>query len=172
MAGAFRRFSPGKWVDYPQDRDEPTGPSSVCNFVFKILKNEFRTVWRAIPGDRFHSRYRRTRRRKGNGEMGPRVFRITVAIICASLGIAFLFVPMVLSSPFFLASGALLASESGSLAHGLDRFELKLRSWTEAVRKRWRMLSPAWKGVVASLLVGVVIAKLCFIYYVYRYCRG
>jgi hypothetical protein len=140
--------------------------------VLKTLKNECRTVWRAAPGDRFHARYRRTRRRKGNGEMGPRVFRLVLALICAALGVAFLFVPLVLSTPFFLASGALLASESASLAHGLDRVELKLRSWSEAVKKRWLALPPAWKGVVASVLVGVVLAKICFIYFVYRYCRG
>ncbi len=128
-------------------------------------------MWQTAPGDRFHSRYRRTRRRKSNGEMGPRVLRIVVAVICVMLGIAFLLLPIP-SSPFFLTSGALLASESSSLARLLDRIEMRLRSWVAAVRKKWRALSPAWKGVVASVLLGVVAVKIYFIYYIYHYCRG
>jgi uncharacterized membrane protein YbaN (DUF454 family) len=158
-----------KWG--PGDGGEPSGRLSVCCSVLKALTKECRTVWQTAPGDRFHSRYRRTRRRKSNGEMGPRVLRIVVAVICVMLGIGFLLLPIP-SSPFFLASGALLASESSSLARLLDRIELRLRSWVKAIRKRWRALSPPWKGVVASFLLAVLVVKIYFIYRIYHYCRG
>ena len=73
---------------------------------------------------------------------------------------------------FFLTSGALLASESSSLAHLLDRVELRLRSWVRAIRKKWRALTPAWKGVVGGVLLCVAAVKIYFIYRIYHYCRG
>jgi uncharacterized membrane protein YbaN (DUF454 family) len=139
--------------------------------VLKTLTKECRTVWTSPPGDRFHARFRRTRRKKSNGEMGPRVLRIILAVICIAIGLAVLLLPIP-STPFFLTSGALLASESSHLAHLLDRVELRLRSWVRAIRKKWRALTPGWKGVVVGLALCVAAVKIYFIYRIYHYCRG
>jgi uncharacterized membrane protein YbaN (DUF454 family) len=137
--------------------------------VLKSLQNECLRVWRSSPGDRFHARYRRTRRRKDNDETGPRVIRIVVAIICVGLGVAFLLLP-VPSTPFFLTSGALLASESSSLAHLFDRVELRIRFWAGAVRKKWRSFSPAGRWFVAGLCFAAVIGKVYLLYRIYSAC--
>ena len=137
--------------------------------VLRPLRNECLKVWRSTPGDRFHSRYRRTRRRKNNDETGPRVVRIVIAILCAALGLAFLLLPIP-STPFFLASGALLASESGSLAHLLDRTELQARYWAKAARNKWRSLSPTAKWLLAGLGLVVIAGKAYLLYRIYSAC--
>ena len=99
------------------------------------------------------------------------MLRIVLAVICIAIGLAVLLLPIP-STPFFLASGALLASESSVLAHLLDRVELRLRSWVRAIRKKWRALTPLWKGVVAGFALCVVAVKIYLIYRIYHYCRG
>jgi uncharacterized membrane protein YbaN (DUF454 family) len=139
--------------------------------MLKALRNECRTVWCTAPGDRFHSRFRRTRRKKSNGEMGPRVIRLILAVICLLVGLAILLLPIP-STPFFLTSGALLASESSALARFLDRCELRGRSWVMALRKKWRALPSAAKGAVAVVLVAVFVGKLYLLYRIYHHARG
>lgn len=140
--------------------------------MLTTLRKECRAVWGTAPGDRFHSRYRRTRRQKGNGEVGPRVFRLVVAVICVAVALAFLLVPLVPSSPFFVASGALLASESPDFARLLDRSELRLRSWMRAMRKVWRAFPAVVKGILLVILLAGLIARIYLFYRLYHHGRG
>jgi hypothetical protein len=125
------------------------------------LKLEFRRVWRSHPGERFHARYRRVRRRKGYDEMAPRMIRIVFALTSFAVGVSCILLPLP-EVPFFILSGALLASESAALARMMDRVELRFHGWAKAGRAKWQRAPLLVKGVLAGIFIGVIAAR-CYL---------
>ena len=86
----------------------------------------WREFWADAPGRRFALRYKRL---NGAGRHpARRALRAAAGVLLVLVGIVF----MPLPGPGFvpvLAGLALLAGESVGMARGLDRAELKLRSW-------------------------------------------
>jgi len=66
-----------------------------------------------------------------------------MALVFFLLGLVLLVLPIPSSVFFFMASGALLASESLSVARFLDQTELRLRAWAQFGVSRWRRMLPA-----------------------------
>ena len=142
-------------------RQRPARMFPGLTWWLRYLKIECRRVWHSRPGQRFYSRYRRVRRRKDYAETGPRMIRILFAFTSLVAGVVCFFLP-VPEVPFFILSGALFASESSALARTLDRLELRVRIWAQAVRLKWRTAPMPVKGLWAGLVLGLVAGQ-CYL---------
>jgi uncharacterized membrane protein YbaN (DUF454 family) len=101
--------------------------------MFKRLTRKWHRLRDSRPGTRFRNYYRRTRRDKNRDEGAPRIARLLLSLALFMVGICLLFFPLIYL-PFFIASAALLASESLKFARFLDRGE----SWIRATGRRFR----------------------------------
>ena len=119
------------------------------------IRREWRCLQDSPPGKRFQRRYRRTRDRRtrlyeGKEHEGPRILRIVLALVLLVIGCFMVLLPLVYL-PFFVASGAIFASESLTVARILDRTEaLGWSAWTKM--REVTGLSPRSAKVIAAML--------------------
>ena len=120
--------------------------------MFKRLTRKWHRLRDSRPGTRFRNYYRRTRRDKNRDEGAPRITRLLTALALFMVGICLLFFPLIYI-PFFVASAALLASESLKFARLLDRGE----TWIRATGRRFRRKHGLSRRTVSvmKLTVGV-----------------
>ncbi|HEY4302716.1 MAG TPA: hypothetical protein VGM73_17735 [Candidatus Didemnitutus sp.] len=130
--------------------------------MLNTVRTEIHCLWHSVPGDRFHARYRRVRKKAVTESVGPRVIRVVLAVICFLIGGSLVFLP-VPEFPFFIIGGALLAAESSWLARALDRTELRIRIWISRLLARWRGLPMAGKGFVGAIALSAACGELYFI---------
>jgi hypothetical protein len=95
--------------------------------MLKTLRREWTRLKSSPHGKRFQRQFWRTRARRKRGNAGqvgtaPRVVHIVAAFVLLAIGFGVILFPMIYIS-FFVASGALFASESLSVARMLDRAE-------------------------------------------------
>ena len=105
------------------------------------MKKRVWRFWRefrhAPPGDRFRTRFRRRQAQRERGE--PQWSQALLqfgALLCMAIAVPLMIIP----GPailFWLLAGFLIAGESGTIAKGLDRSELAVRTlWNRWKRKR------------------------------------
>lgn len=101
------------------------------------IQAQWQTLKRSRPGRRFRDRYEASRRGASRGTFVQRVVRVTLAAAAIAIGVVLVFMPgpAVL---FFALAGALLASESRSVARFMDWCEMKLRAAGSRLRGRRR----------------------------------
>lgn len=101
------------------------------------IQAQWQTLKRGRPGRRFCDRYEASRRATRRSTLVQRVLRMTLAAVAIVIGVVLVFVPgpAVL---FFAIAGALLASESRSVARFMDWCEVTLRDAWNRVRGRRR----------------------------------
>ena len=131
--------------------------------MYKTLKKEWQWLRRSRPGERFQNRYRRTRRDKHRDETAPRILRLTLAVLAFVVGICVIPLPLP-EIPFFLVSGALLATESLALAKALDRFEKRGHRFFRTTRRKLGLPVAAERFFAPAMLVGsLVVTSLIFV---------
>ena len=128
--------------------------------MFKTLKKEWYWLRRSRPGDRFQSRYRRTRRVRHRDETAPRIMRVLLAVLVFIIGICVIPLP-VPEIPFFLVSGALLATESLALAKSLDRLEKRGHKVFRSTRRKLGLPPSVEKFLGPAMLVGSLLVTSC-----------
>ncbi|MDB6126838.1 MAG: hypothetical protein JWM35_734, partial [Verrucomicrobia bacterium] len=124
------------------------------------LKKEWYWLKRSRPGERFQSRYRRTRRARHRDETAPRVLRLILAVLAFMVGICVIPLPFP-EIPFFLVSGALLATESLALAKSLDRLEKRGHNFFRATRRKLGLPPSVEKFFGPAMLVGSLLVTSC-----------
>lgn len=131
--------------------------------MLNSLRKEWQGIWECPAGERFESRFRRTRREKGRVEVASQVFRVALALAFFAVGVVFIFLPLP-ELPFFLLSGGLLATESLSLARFLDRTEMRLRATWEKARRRCGLTPLATRLLLLAFVVSDLAlgGRLCY----------
>jgi hypothetical protein len=118
------------------------------------LRSEWRILRRAAPGRRFQESYAASRRHPDHGTFVRRAVRVGLAVIAMAIGVVLIFLPgpAVL---FFAITGALLATESLTVARMLDWVELRLRAVAHWLVRRWRAMSGLQRVLaIATIVLG------------------
>lgn len=126
--------------------------------MIRSLKNHWSALKRSKPGRRFQDRYDR-RKKEGSKSPWRRVANLALALLSLAIGIVLVVIP----GPailFFFISGSLLATESRTIAAGLDRLELIVRAAWLQTRRFWRRLSKGGKATVIAFAVLLMGAAL------------
>jgi hypothetical protein len=126
------------------------------------FKRDCLRLWGAPSGSRFESYYRRVRRQNRHDERAPRAARLAAAFVLSGLGLCLIFLPLVYI-PFFVASAALVASESRRIARSLDSAE-------SGVRRAWAGIALRYDfppGAASLAAAAVTIACLVLTAYVW-----
>lgn len=116
------------------------------------LRAEWHLLRRAAPGRRFQESYAASRQHPDHGTLVRRAIRIGLACVAMAIGIVLVFLPGP-AFVFFAITGALLATESLTVARVLDWTEVRIRRVARWVRRRWRAMS----GLQRVLAIGVVV---------------
>ncbi len=99
--------------------------------MFDNLRNNWRSLKKDEPGQRFQNRNRRAREEAGSG----RSLKIGLGVVLIVVGVAFLLIPGP-GSVLIIVGIALLAEESGKVARALDGIELWMRNRIRDMRSR------------------------------------
>jgi hypothetical protein len=91
------------------------------------------------PGKRFQARYRQEREKPEGRSPWRRALWLGGALLAFAVGVVLMFIPGP-AVVFFGLSGALLATQSRSVARGLDWLELRLRALYDDARSTWHRL--------------------------------
>jgi hypothetical protein len=128
--------------------------------MFARTKRQMIRLWDARPGRRFQNYYRRTHRDKTNREIGVRIARLVLAMIFFGVAVCLFIFPLIYV-PFFVASAAMLASESPRVARILDRGEQWSReSWARVQERYGKSAKVAvWTFSAACIALAV---RLCY----------
>lgn len=125
--------------------------------MLKRFKRKWLRLLHTQPGRRFQNYYRRTHRKKDSDEMGPRIGRLVIAVLCFVVGICLVVFPFIYL-PFFIVSAAMLASESHRFARMLDHAEVWCRAIWLKTQERFGVRNvkvAVWTlSVVCLLLTG------------------
>jgi hypothetical protein len=135
------------------------------------IKQDWRTLTHGRAGSRFEDRYAATRKSRSDaswGQRGRRVFRLAVALIAMAIGAILMFVPGP-AIPFFFLAGALLATESLTIARVLDWSEVRLRALWRWGKGHWGN-TPHWGR--ALLVVAAIGLSAASTYVSYRLLMG
>ena len=114
------------------------------------LRDNWDDLHHSRPGHRFQDHYAHAARSRGRDAWIFRAGKIAVAVVLVLIGIA----EMVFPGPaiaFFAVAGALLATESRTVARLMDWAELRLRALLRGARTQWRRVS----GPVRAAIVVV-----------------
>lgn len=122
--------------------------------------SSLRAKWRGIvegaPGARFQHAHARAQRQRGSTPWWQRAAQLVLAAIAFALGLIF----AVLPGPavlFFAIAGALVATESRTVAVTLDRLELRLRAIGKWAGGHWhRLRLPGRIAVAATGAMGAL----------------
>jgi hypothetical protein len=139
--------------------------------VKSTFKQDWRTMTHGRAGRRFQDRYAATRKSRSDaswGQRGRRVFRLAVALIAMAIGACLMFVPGP-AIPFFFLAGALLATESLTIARVLDWSEVRLRALWRWGKGHWGN-TPHWGR--ALLVVAALGLSAASTYVSYRLLMG
>jgi hypothetical protein len=118
------------------------------------LRSEWRILRRAAPGRRFQESYAASRRHPDHGTFVRRAVRLGLAVIAMAIGVVLVFLPGP-AVVFFALTGALLATESLTVARVLDWSELRLRAAVHGLAGRWRAMSALQRVVaIAAIVLG------------------
>jgi hypothetical protein len=135
------------------------------------LQFNFREDWRELkrgrPGHRFQDRYERARQAE-RGSWMKRVMLIGIAVCALAIAVVLAVFPGP-AIPFFLISGALLATESRTIAKVMDWIEVRFRRVFAWLKRRWRRLPFA--GRIGLLCVGAACSS-SMLFFTIRYFRG
>lgn len=118
------------------------------------LKQQWHGLQRSSPGHRFQNRYASAQRQRNRVPVWQRVLQIGIAAVLVAAGVVFVFIP----GPailFFALAGAMLASESRTVARALDWTELRGRAGWRRSTRFWTHLDAG--GRIALILFGVVL---------------
>jgi hypothetical protein len=139
------------------------------------MKSTFKQRWRTMThgraGRRFQDRYAATRKSRNDaswGERGRRVLRLTLALMAVVIGAFLMFFPGP-AIPFFFLAGALLATESLTIARLLDWIEVRLRATWRWGKRHWGN-TPHWGR--ALLVVAALGLSAASTYVSYRLLIG
>ncbi|MDB6167394.1 MAG: hypothetical protein JWM88_258 [Verrucomicrobia bacterium] len=135
--------------------------------MFLALQKEWQWLLNSRPGVRFQNRYRRTRADARRDARSPRVFRVVLAVLAFLVGICVIPLPFP-EIPFFLISGALLATESLSLARGLDQFEKRLHTRFRLIRRKIGLPRRAERPLAVGMFVASLTVTSCVAYLALR----
>lgn len=112
-----------------------------------------REHWSALksgrPGHRFIDRYERAREAEQDNGTGRRILMIVGGCVALAIGVVLMVIPGP-AVPFFFLAGALLATESRTIARAMDWSEVRGRRIAGWVEKRWKRLP---RPVQIALLV-------------------
>ncbi len=124
----------------------------------RSLKDDWGSLKRSKPGQRFQDRYDR-HKKAGRKAPWKRVLNLALALLSLVIALVLAVIP----GPailFFFISGSLLATESRFIAVCLDGLEILLRAGWLRIRRFWSRRSKRGKATlvgVAALLVGVTL---------------
>ena len=131
-----------------------------------------REHWSALksgrPGHRFVERYERAREAEQDNGAGKRVLMIAGGCVALAIGLVLMVFPGP-AVPFFFLAGALLATESRTIARGMDWAEVRGRRIADWVEQRWERLP--WPVQIALLILGGT-ASLAALVLGYRWLQG
>jgi hypothetical protein len=132
------------------------------------LVDDWHDLKRGRPGHRFQDRYERARREKPPCSVARRA--VTLAAALVFLGVAmFLAVFPGPAIPFFFLGGALLATQSRTVARWMDWAEVGIRRMLAGVKRRWRRLPLVGRIAVVAVAMG---CSATFAFFTYRFVRG
>ena len=100
------------------------------------LKDQWKTLKRLEPGQRFQTAYRQHRQSEAGKSPVRRVLHALAGVVSLAIGVVLVFIP----GPailFFLIAGGLFAMQSLWVARALDWSELRIRAAISKIRK-WR----------------------------------
>jgi Flp pilus assembly protein TadB len=100
-------------------------------------KRTWRELKASAPGKRFEEHHHRAQARGKGHSVTSRVLLFGGALVSFVVGVVLVFIPGP-AIVFFAITGALLATQSLSVAHALDDAELKVRALLQPVRRWWR----------------------------------
>ena len=146
---------------------EATGLNPVAATMNLHFRERWRELKRGRPGSRFLDRYRRARH-ENHRHAARRVGLMLVGAVFLVLGIVFAVIPGP-AIPFFFVAGALLATESRTIARFMDWSEVRLRQLAAWGKRLWRRLP-----TIARVLLLILAACLSAggMYLSYRVMRG
>jgi uncharacterized membrane protein YbaN (DUF454 family) len=140
----------------------PCSPIVLVGFFSTPIRKDWETLRDYQPGERFEGCYR-SRRLQERDEAGARIFRVLLALIVFSVGLAMIFLPLP-EIPFFLLSGTLLATESLPFARFLDRNELRLRDAWNRFKRRSGLPPRAIRLITSVAMFSAFLLSTCFCY--------
>lgn len=153
-------------------RGEPTAPGAGLHDMPATLHFSLRDSWRELkrgrPGHRFQDRYERTRRAEPRCGVAKRIATLAVAAVAIAIGLVLAVIPGP-AIPFFVISGALLATQSRTMARAMDWLELRGRDALAWLKRRWRHLPRG--GRIAVAFFGISCSAT-LAYATYRLFRG
>jgi hypothetical protein len=119
------------------------------------LKRQWHGLQRSQPGHRFQNRYASARRHRDQVPTWQRLLQLGASLVLLAAGVVFVFIP----GPailFFALAGAMLASESRTVARALDWTELRIRSGWHRAARFWSGLGVGGRVALLSLLAALV----------------
>jgi len=122
--------------------------------MFESAKKEIERLKASRPGRRFQERHKRAK--EGNASTAARVLRVGAGLGVAAVGVILMPAP----GPgwlIFILGLALVGSDIGFVARGLDWFELKARAVWEWIRSFWKSASIPLRVVVSLGLAAVAV---------------
>jgi uncharacterized membrane protein YbaN (DUF454 family) len=131
--------------------------------MFKKFIRNCRRLWDARPGRRFQNYYRRKHREKNSNDVGVRVARLIMAMVFFAMAVCLFVFPLVYV-PFFIASAAMLASESPRFARILDHGEAWTRDSLARTRERWGLSARTVNLAKWALGLGCLFLTGCLYY--------
>lgn len=140
------------------ETNEARGAGSALSMgVAMNWRGHFREHWDALkagrPGRRFRDRYDATRRETRSGSTVARVAMMLGGLLCILIGLVLTVMPGPAIVFFFLA-GTLIATESRTVARGMDWAEVHGRQALAWGKRRWRRASKMER------IAGIAIAGL------------
>ena len=123
------------------------------------LKQQWHGLQRSQPGHRFQNRYASAQRQRDQVPTWRRILQLGISLVLAAAGVVFVFIP----GPailFFALAGAMLASESRTVARALDWTELRLRSGWRRAARFWSGLGVGGRIVLLTLLAALMAAAV------------
>lgn len=140
----------------------PLLPKVHARTVFVRIKQYWRQLRHAPPGERFKRRYQ-LRQRNGHESTLRRVLLVGLGVALACIGVVLMFIP----GPailFFFVAGAIFAEESRWVARALDALEVRLRRWWASLRNWWCRRSASGKSTVLATALLVAATSAYFTY--------
>lgn len=105
-----------------------------------VSRFHFRDDWRALkrgrPGHRFQDRYAAAHRAGPRSGMWQRILTFVIAALLLAIAAVLSVIPGP-AFPFFILAGALLATQSKTIARWMDALEVRTRKVFAWVKRRW-----------------------------------
>jgi hypothetical protein len=109
------------------------------------IRDHWRELKRGRPGRRFRDRYAQARRAEPPCGLVQRLTTLATALLLVVVGLFFAVFPGP-AFPFFILAGALLATQSKTVARWMDALEVRARRLLTWLKRRWRRRRHAHLG--------------------------